>query len=186
MTMPAAVGIHSVWSSCELICRGPAFSTGLVSVKLKWPKNRAITPTTIKTAPSRGRPLMRHSFCWRRKRAGQIWVPAVGRALADAVSWPRGQGGTMMKSGFHLLALAGAAVVALGVAMAVSHAGAADTAWSPEAAARYLDGREAAWQAWDRPHKDRDTLCISCHTQGSYGLARPALHKALNDPSQSL
>jgi len=92
----------------------------------------------------------------------------------------------MMKSGFHLLALAGAAVVALGVAMAVSHAGAADTAWSPEAAARYLDGREAAWQAWDRPHKDRDTLCISCHTQGSYGLARPALHKALNDPSQSL
>jgi squalene-hopene/tetraprenyl-beta-curcumene cyclase len=87
----------------------------------------------------------------------------------------------MMTSGIRLLALSVAAILASGALIAASGA----DAWSPEAAARYLDGREADWQAWDRPHKDRDTLCISCHTQGSYGLARPMLHKVLNDQSQS-
>lgn len=58
-------------------------------------------------------------------------------------------------------------------------------AWSEAAAAKYLDAREADWQAWDRPHKDRATLCISCHTQASYGMARPLLHQAMKDQSQS-
>src|SRR5579872_1699851 len=49
------------------------------------------------------------------------------------------------------------------------------TSWSPEAAARYLDSRETWWQGWDRAQKDHGTLCISCHTQASYALARPAL-----------
>ena len=89
----------------------------------------------------------------------------------------------MMASRFRLLA--GAAIAALGAAVVNAGAGAEGAAWSPQAAARYLDGREADWQAWDRPHKDRDTLCISCHTQASYGLARPLLHKSLNDQSQS-
>ena len=61
----------------------------------------------------------------------------------------------------------------------------AETAWSQQAAAKYLDGRESEWQAWDRPQKDRGTLCISCHTQATYGLARPALHQAMNDETQS-
>ena len=61
----------------------------------------------------------------------------------------------------------------------------AETAWSPQAAAKYLDARESEWQAWDRPQKDRGTLCISCHTQATYGLVRPTLHRLLNDQSQS-
>ena len=48
--------------------------------------------------------------------------------------------------------------------------------WNPEAAARYLDSRETWWQSWDRAQKDHGTLCISCHTQASYALARPVLH----------
>ena len=61
----------------------------------------------------------------------------------------------------------------------------AATAWDPQAAARYLDARESEWQAWDRPQKDRGTLCISCHTQATYGLARPVLHRILGDQSQT-
>lgn len=53
--------------------------------------------------------------------------------------------------------------------------------WDRRAAERYLDSREVWWQAWDRPHKDRDTLCVSCHTQASYGLARPILREALGE-----
>lgn len=53
--------------------------------------------------------------------------------------------------------------------------------WSPKAAARYLDERETWWQGWDRAHKDHGTLCVSCHTQASYGLARPVLHQRLKE-----
>lgn len=52
---------------------------------------------------------------------------------------------------------------------------AAARGWSPTAAAQYLDSRETWWQSWDRAHKDHGTLCVSCHTQASYALARPAL-----------
>jgi squalene-hopene/tetraprenyl-beta-curcumene cyclase len=51
----------------------------------------------------------------------------------------------------------------------------AASVWSPKAAAQYLDSRETWWQGWDRAHKDHGTLCVSCHTQASYALARPAL-----------
>ena len=47
--------------------------------------------------------------------------------------------------------------------------------WDRQAAARYLDSREVWWQGWDRAQKDHGTLCISCHTQMTYALARPAL-----------
>src|SRR6185437_9288408 len=97
--------------------------------------------------------------------------------LAKAVTSREAERGPMMTSGFRLLALSIAAILTSGAAIAAS---AAD-AWNPEAAARYLDSREADWQAWDRPHKDNATLCISCHTQASYGLSRPTLHKALRD-----
>lgn len=53
--------------------------------------------------------------------------------------------------------------------------------WNPEAAARYLDGREEWWQGWDRAQKDHGTLCVSCHTQATYGLARPVLHAGLGE-----
>ena len=55
--------------------------------------------------------------------------------------------------------------------------------WDRQAAARYLDNREAWWQTWDRAQKDHGTLCISCHTQAPFALARPILHTALQDSS---
>ena len=57
--------------------------------------------------------------------------------------------------------------------------------WSAEAAARYLDQREVWWQSWDRTQKDRATLCISCHTQAPYALARPVLRGALGEKDQT-
>jgi len=58
--------------------------------------------------------------------------------------------------------------------------------WSPEAAVRYMDSREVWWQGWDRAQKDHGTLCISCHTQATYALARPVLGDRLGQrgPSQ--
>jgi hypothetical protein len=53
--------------------------------------------------------------------------------------------------------------------------------WSPESAAHYLDSREVWWQGWDRAQKDHGTLCISCHTQATYGLARPVLRRRLGE-----
>jgi hypothetical protein len=57
--------------------------------------------------------------------------------------------------------------------------------WDRLAAARYLDGREIYWQGWDRAQKDHGTLCISCHTQATYGLARPVLRTALAESGPS-
>ena len=89
------------------------------------------------------------------------------------------------------VALSGVFAAGLGVALAGWSSGparAADTAqaaassgWDKLGAARYLDGREAAWQAWDRTHKDRATYCISCHTQATYGMARPVLRRDLGE-----
>lgn len=53
--------------------------------------------------------------------------------------------------------------------------------WDPRAAAHYLDSRERWWQGWDRAQKDHGTLCISCHTQATYGLARPILRPRLGE-----
>lgn len=57
--------------------------------------------------------------------------------------------------------------------------------WDAQAAQRYLDGREVWWQGWDRAQKDHGTYCISCHTQATYGLARPVLRRDLGDPAPS-
>jgi hypothetical protein len=57
--------------------------------------------------------------------------------------------------------------------------------WDRQAAARYLDSREAWWQSWDRASKDRGTLCISCHTQAAYGLARTTLRQDLGESDQT-
>jgi squalene-hopene/tetraprenyl-beta-curcumene cyclase len=57
----------------------------------------------------------------------------------------------------------------------------ATAGWNAEAAEHYLDARETWWQGWDRAKKDRGTLCISCHTQATYGLARPVLRQRLGE-----
>ena len=57
--------------------------------------------------------------------------------------------------------------------------------WDRQAAARYLDSREVWWQSWDRADKDRGTLCISCHTQAAYGLARPVLSQDLGEQGRT-
>jgi squalene-hopene/tetraprenyl-beta-curcumene cyclase len=59
------------------------------------------------------------------------------------------------------------------------------TSWDPHAAARYLDDREIYWQSWEHARKDHGTLCVSCHTQATYGLARPALRHTLGEQTIS-
>ena len=53
--------------------------------------------------------------------------------------------------------------------------------WDRQAAARYLDSRESWWQSWDRAQKDHGTLCVSCHTQAPFALARPTLRGELGE-----
>jgi hypothetical protein len=57
--------------------------------------------------------------------------------------------------------------------------------WSAAAAERYLDGREEWWQKWDRAQKDHGTLCVSCHTQATYGMARPVLREKFGEREPS-
>lgn len=68
---------------------------------------------------------------------------------------------------------------------ASARSNAAKPGWNRAAAARYLDGREAWWQTWDRAQKDHGTYCISCHTQAPFALARPALRGALGEQEPS-
>lgn len=56
-------------------------------------------------------------------------------------------------------------------------------AWDKAAAAKYLDDREVWWQGWPRAQKDHGTVCISCHTNVPYAMARPALQAALHESS---
>ena len=57
----------------------------------------------------------------------------------------------------------------------------APPSWNPQAAARYLDSREIYWQSWDRAQKDQGTVCVSCHTQAPYALARPLMRSELKE-----
>lgn len=52
-------------------------------------------------------------------------------------------------------------------------------AWSPAAAAGYLDQREAWWNSWSQAQRDHGTFCISCHTALPYAWARPLLRHQL-------
>ncbi len=69
--------------------------------------------------------------------------------------------------------------------LAADKPAAAAPSWSPRAAAQYLDSRETWWQGWDRAHKDHGTLCVSCHTQASYALARPGLRSQSGERAPS-
>src|SRR5580698_11345879 len=96
------------------------------------------------------------------------------------------------------LALIGCAVTATAVLMLaglpVSGARAASkattetmsTGWDRPAAERYLDDREIYWQGWEHAKKDHGTMCVSCHTQATYGLARPLLRRDLNEHGPSV
>jgi len=57
--------------------------------------------------------------------------------------------------------------------------------WSRQSAAKYLDDRETWWQNWPRAQKDQGTVCVSCHTQLPYGMARPILQHELGETSMT-
>jgi squalene-hopene/tetraprenyl-beta-curcumene cyclase len=59
------------------------------------------------------------------------------------------------------------------------------TQWSPNAAATYLDEREAQWASWPGAARDHGTFCVSCHTALPYALARPVLSKELSQAGVS-
>src|SRR5262244_1811130 len=50
------------------------------------------------------------------------------------------------------------------------------------AAAVYLDSRLDWWVHWPNAARDHDTSCVSCHTALPYALARPTLHRVLDEP----
>ena len=62
---------------------------------------------------------------------------------------------------------------------------AATPGWDKQAAARYLDRREVWWQGWDHAKRDHGTMCVSCHTQAPYAMARPALRSDLGESARS-
>jgi squalene-hopene/tetraprenyl-beta-curcumene cyclase len=85
-------------------------------------------------------------------------------------------------SGLSLsLACSGAAFAATHPETANTPANAATRAWDKAAAAKYLDARQAWWQDWPRAQKDHGTVCVSCHTQVPYALARPLLRTPLGE-----
>ena len=57
--------------------------------------------------------------------------------------------------------------------------------WSPQAAAHYLDARQVWWQGWDHAKHDHGTICVSCHTQVPYAMARPLLRGVLGEQGPS-
>jgi hypothetical protein len=57
--------------------------------------------------------------------------------------------------------------------------------WSPQAAARYLDGRQKQWFEW-KPAMSATGPCVSCHTGMTYLLARPALRRALKEDQPTI
>jgi hypothetical protein len=63
---------------------------------------------------------------------------------------------------------------------------AASPQWDRQAAAGYLDRREAWWQNWDHSQRDHGTRCVSCHTQAPYALARPTLRRSLGEMTQPI
>jgi hypothetical protein len=82
-----------------------------------------------------------------------------------------------------LLATAGTASAASGPD--TKSASAVASAWNQAAAAKYLDSREVWWQSWPPAEKDHGTVCVSCHTNVPYALARPALRAQLGEQKPS-
>ena len=53
--------------------------------------------------------------------------------------------------------------------------------WNPRAAADYLDARQKEWAAWPTANLAGGGKCVSCHTNMTYLVARPALRRLLNE-----
>ena len=83
------------------------------------------------------------------------------------------------------LSCAAGALVLIAVTASAADKPPTQSGWDAQGAARYLDSREVWWQSWDRSQKDHRTMCVSCHTQGSYGLARPGLSQQLGEQAPS-
>ena len=71
------------------------------------------------------------------------------------------------------------------VALLVATTSTLSAEWSPEAAARYLDGRQKEWFSW-KPAMSADGPCVSCHTGMTYLLARPALRRRLKESQPTM
>jgi hypothetical protein len=52
--------------------------------------------------------------------------------------------------------------------------------WNPRLAADYLDGREKEWFAW-KGAQSPGGVCVSCHTNVTYLIVRPALRRSLGE-----
>jgi squalene-hopene/tetraprenyl-beta-curcumene cyclase len=98
----------------------------------------------------------------------------------------------LLRSGITLVALVSGALcvcvmrVPGGSVQAADKPASAAPGWSPTAAQQYLDSREAWWQGWGRAQKDHGTMCVSCHTQASYALARPVLRSRSGERAPSV
>ncbi len=76
------------------------------------------------------------------------------------------------------------AVLTAGLLLSLSPAHAQSGApgtWDAEAAAAYLDQRVEWWSGWETAARERGTFCVSCHTTGPYGLARPTLRPSTDE-----
>src|ERR1700691_2746141 len=62
----------------------------------------------------------------------------------------------------------------------------ASNSWNRQAAAAYLDKREAWWMTWPVAARDHGTFCVSCHTALPYALARPALRNVRPQDGDSI
>ena len=62
----------------------------------------------------------------------------------------------------------------------------AESQWDRDAAANYMDERQAWWIDWPVAARDQNTVCQSCHTTVPYLLARPALRHALGEVGLTL
>jgi squalene-hopene/tetraprenyl-beta-curcumene cyclase len=66
-------------------------------------------------------------------------------------------------------------VLATAVGGCAHHKPGSPYSWNANAAAHYLDQREAKWATWQGAARDHGTFCVSCHTALSYALIRPAI-----------
>src|SRR5262249_17438914 len=102
-----------------------------------------------------------------------------GRGLRAGAPPPWGKIRRMKRVLSSLLVVGAAAVCAGAIERPDS------SAWSPRAAAAYLDGRMDWWLQWSGSQRDHHTACVSCHTAMPYMVARSALRDALAEKGPS-
>jgi hypothetical protein len=108
--------------------------------------------------------------------------------MSMKVFWTRLVCGCLTAGACAAVAVFAISELPVGTVLGADKAGAISTGgWDKQAAARYLDDREEYWQGWDRAKKDHGTICVSCHTQATYGMARPAMRRDLGEtgPTQA-